>query len=649
MGRPYETELAELEQTFQWCVSANVDDLAGSILDSAGGRMLAVGSGGSLTSAHFLSLLHSLFTANSAQVFTPYELLASPQSLHDAAVLISSAGGSNPDVLSCVEKVTTRYPRQLLAVTTRASSKLEKLLQQFPWARCHAYRTPVRKDGFLATNSLLATITLLIRAYEQAFRVPTCLLPNLSDIVQPAVLGDDVLEQMSRGATSVVERPTIVVLYGGDTKPAAADFESRFVEAALANVQLADFRNFAHGRHHWLARHADTSAVVSFSSPQDEAVAKQTLSLIPDTVPRLNISVQAGIPGALSAVVHSIYLAQVAGQTKQMDPGRPHVPTFGRKLYHLKGSPQSLPVTFKMRDRAVIAIERKSGFSIASLVQRNEIDGWTDRHQKFLQQLSNANFRAIVFDYDGTLCGPERRLEGPVDAIVEKLKELCKADVTIAIATGRGKSVRKDLQKRIRSPKVRRQIVLGYHNGAEIGTLDDNFCPPVDPPLRRQLKPVLKQILDSPLISENADIQAKGGQITLELHECLNRSSLYDEVTRIVAASSQTGLNVVTSTHSIDVLAPGISKRSMLKYLEGLGIEWPEILCVGDRGNWPGNDASLLSHPLSLCVDEVSSDPTTCWNISDRYQRYDAATLEVLEMLHATGGTAKLDVTRIQP
>ena len=32
-------------------------------------------------------------------------------------------------------------------------------------------------------------------------------------------------------------------------------------------------------------------------------------------------------------------------------------------------------------------------------------------------------------------------------------------------------------------------------------------------------------------------------------------------------------------------------------------------LCIGDRGQWPGNDFELLSTPFSLSVDEISNDP----------------------------------------
>jgi hypothetical protein len=40
--------------------------------------------------------------------------------------------------------------------------------------------------------------------------------------------------------------------------------------------------------------------------------------------------------GAINAVCHSIFLAAGAGAEKGLDPGRPHVPPFGRKLYHLR-------------------------------------------------------------------------------------------------------------------------------------------------------------------------------------------------------------------------------------------------------------------------------------------------------------------------
>ena len=46
----------------------------------------------------------------------------------------------------------------------------------------------------------------------------------------------------------------------------------------------------------------------------------------------------------------------------------------------------------------------------------------------------------------------------------------------IGIATGRGKSVRKSLQKALPATLWDR-VVVGYYNGAEIGMLGDDTCP----------------------------------------------------------------------------------------------------------------------------------------------------------------------------
>ncbi len=649
MGRPYANEVAELDETFRWSSSASIEQLAGSVVESAGSRLLAVGSGGSLTSAHLAALVHMLFTGNSAQVMTPYELLASPQSIKDAAVLVCSAGGSNPDILSCVDHAANRYPSQLFAITTRPNSKLERLLEARPWTRCHAFQTPVRKDGFLATNSLLATVVLLVRAYERAFGIASSLTESLTDLLHPGIRREVFLESTSEQAAPVVARQTVVVLYGGHTKPAAADFESRFTEAALGCVQLADYRNFAHGRHNWLAQHSESSAVLAISSPQDDQVADRTLALLPKYIPQLKISVQAGVAGVIAAICQSIFLAHVAGVQRQVDPGRPQVPGFGRKLYHLKASPKSVPVEIKLGDRARVAIERKSGFASESLWQRQEVEPWVAAYKEFLLRLKGAKLKAIVFDYDGTLCGPERRLTGPSPQIIAKIKALLNAGVTVGIATGRGKSVREILEKRIRSADHRRHVVVGYHNGAEISTLDDAFCPPVDCPLQSCLQPIASLIRNSLLITRHAGIEAKGSQITLELHGCLNRAALYEEVKRVLAVASVPGVTVVTSTHSIDVLASGISKKLVLQHLESLGIGPSSILCIGDRGRLPGNDAYLLSHPLSLSVDEVSNDPSTCWNLSASDQRFDAATLEILQMISPLRGVARFSIERVKP
>jgi len=650
MGRPYATELDELNQTYAWALNTSVDALADTLASSTQGPLLAVGSGGSLTAAHFACLLHTQFTGRSAQVFTPYELINSPLSLEDFAVLVLSAGGSNPDVLACVENVAARLPRNLAAITTSPESPLGDYLQQLSWPTVHAFETPTRKDGFLATNSLLATLVILARAYGTAIDVPISLPPTLDALVHPGKTWQEHADSWAQQMLPLLQRQTLVVLHGTPTKPAAADIESRFTEAALGSVQVADFRNFAHGRHHWLAVNAHTSAVLALSSPQDRQVASRTLSLIPKEIPRLQIHVDGTVSGILSAIYQSVHMAQIAGRQRGVDPGRPHVPMFGRKLYHLHPKARTAS-RLAIDERMEAAIQRKSGFSCHTLAGRNELEAWVRDYRNFVDRLGRETFAAVIFDYDGTLCGPNRRFEGLTDEITNGLTALLKAGICVGIATGRGKSVRNDLQKRIRSTAMRRRVTIAYHNGGEIGTLDDEMTPPDESPLSDDLQALADQLAASPEVARHADITAKGSQITLQLSKRADSSAVYEAVSRMTRDTASPGLTVVSSTHSIDVLAPGVSKLLLLRRLEqhlGIGANESQILCIGDRGRWPGNDADLLNHWPSLSVDQVSRDPRTGWNLGTPGQRYDLCCLEYLEMLTPSKSGARLDVKGLQ-
>ena len=131
-------------------------------------------------------------------------------------------------------------------------------------------------------------------------------------------------------------RPTTLVLYGPSTRVGAIDIESKFAEAALGHVQLADYRNFAHGRHHWLAKRSETSAVLAFISDADRALAERTLNLLPADVPQARVSFDGGpSAAALASLLAALRITGWAGAGRGIDPGRPGVPEFGRKLYHL--------------------------------------------------------------------------------------------------------------------------------------------------------------------------------------------------------------------------------------------------------------------------------------------------------------------------
>jgi hypothetical protein len=139
-----------------------------------------------------------------------------------------------------------------------------------------------------------------------------------------------------------------------------------------------------------------------------------------------------------------------------------------------------------------------------------------------------------------------------------------------------------------------------------------------------------------PRLNRAVKIEAKLRQITLELSCESDCSEVWDLAETLVRRQATAGVTLVRSSHSIDVLAPGISKRLLVDRLRrelSQAERAGSILCVGDKGRWPGNDFAFLEETLSLSVDEVSSDPSTCWNLAALGERCVSATLTYLRSL----------------
>lgn len=158
---------------------------------------------------------------------------------------------------------------------------------------------PAGKDGFLATNSLLAFTTLLARAYAAVFdplvpwdEVVATIAPLTQSSGREFKLGE--LEQQLFGRDLRQSYSSAL-----RQKSARLTSNSKFTEAALGVAQLADYRNFAHGRHHWLAKRGNDTAVLAFITDNDKAIANRTLDLIPEDVPVARLEIEGCGPAAL--------------------------------------------------------------------------------------------------------------------------------------------------------------------------------------------------------------------------------------------------------------------------------------------------------------------------------------------------------------
>ncbi len=628
MGKRYWSELENLEKTFDWARTVDLGSLQGLREAYAECPLLAVGSGGSFSSAFLATYLHRNATGSLASAVTPLEIVHSPFDLRRIAVLFLTAGGGNPDVLGAFKKTAKKEPSRLGILCMKKNSPLAKLSKEYSTIDRFEFRLPAGKDGFLATNSLLATSVLLARAYEQPHVEPE--LPEaLTDIAYQGQKSQDYLDWLEEESTALWDRETLVVLYGPSTHAAAVDLESKFAEAALGQIQLADFRNFAHGRHHWLAKHGATSAVLSFVTNDVRDVAQKTLALIPGSVPRLEIDLgEPGPRAAIGGIVNTLQLVGLIGKFQDFDPGRPHVPDFGRQIYHLKAFPTSRQRKAVASSNETVAIDRKSQWESPKSRSNGQLTKWEGAYKTFIKKLGDQRFGAIVCDYDGTLCDQTERFTEPRGEVVQYLRSLLKSGILLGVVSGRGTSLKTTLRG-VLPQEDWDHVFLGYYNGAEIGKLSDDDGPDNRPRAGRHLTSTARGLESDESLLEVSTVDVRNKQISIVPSQRRNLSFCWERVQFALSRQTSRGIRVFRSGHSIDVVAPAVSKTNLVQHVRNqLPDEDVEILCIGDKGRWPGNDYELLMEPFSLSVDEVSSATESCWNLAPAGVRHVDAVLE---------------------
>ncbi len=262
MGKAFASELAALPDTLAWAQMQDVKLLVRFVADVAERPLVAIGSGGSSTACHLTALLHRTRHHRPAQFMTPLDVLSLPAGLHRAGVFLASASGKNKDVLAALEVCIAEEAPAVAAVTLRADNPLSDARRSR--ARVFAAEVPRART---ATSRPTASSRPARRA------------PTLRDPVPKARREGGVDGAIFEG------RHMVQVLHGGWGAPVATDLESKVNESALASAQLADYRNFGHGRHLWLAKRAAETVVVALVTPGTAAIAESTLKLFPKTSP----------------------------------------------------------------------------------------------------------------------------------------------------------------------------------------------------------------------------------------------------------------------------------------------------------------------------------------------------------------------------
>ncbi len=625
MGKPFNQELKHLPASLNWAAKLDIAPFAKFVAQAHGSLLVAVGAGGSFTTVELARLLHEE-RGGTALAHTPLSFIQSKTDLRNAYVVIFTASGNNRDVLATYEAAVQREPQGILIVCGRKKSKIEQKAADCERTVLFAERLPAGKDGYLATNSLAAFCALTIRAFGYA-------APAAKQVI-------DSTESAPR-RWSALNLPQgdsyYLALFGGWGRPAATDFESKLSEAGLGGVMLADYRHFAHGRHNWLDKRGENTTVVAFLTPDSRALAEKTLTLIPASsrVIKLATSIDGPI-GSMALLMDVFRLAALVGQRVGIDPGRPGVPSYGRKIYHLGPTPGTRAAPASAERSAVARKVDARG------TQGNQEDETivAQAQRNYVAKLRRGKFGCLVTDFDGTVvppcAGAKDRLAPPVATFFEKL---LRNHIPVYFATGRGDSIHQIIAKSI-DPKLHGRIFISYYNGGITMPLTEATPKPEGGPHHLEFEELLQQLNRDPLIAKFAKIENKSFQLTL-------RAAFPAAVTTIrelVARQTAGRFRVVQSSHSLDVIPCESTKLTCVRLAQSQLPADTALLTVGDRGAVLGNDYDLLTHPFSLSVDAVSASLDSCWNLLPAGVRNVSGLLHYARLLSVKRGSFSINV-----
>ncbi len=627
----YLKELASLPKVYEAASQLDTGPFKAAIESVAARSAIMLGSGGSFSVATFAAYIHQLRTGRLALASTPLDYMTLP--LRDAAVMCFTASGRNKDICAAFDEAAQREARPLVGLVMREYSPLHELAERYRYSRVVSASSELFEDGFLAVASLLGSAMFLLRAYRELIGDTTPLAATFEEFVQSRVSIS--LDELVAHTLPAVRPETTSILYSSSLRPAATDIESRFVEAALGNVHATDLRNFGHGRHHWFAKRPQQTGILALIGDDQEALAARTLELIPRDVPQVRIDFTGPKDEqSLAGLIVSLHLAAAAGHVRKIDPGKPGVPEFGRKLYHLAPARRRKARQTDVTDVAVWRKEIAGGLKSPA-----QIDVLRAFCKRGVQKINQTRFAGLVFDYDGTLCEPDGRFQPLGKDVARALNKLLARGAIIGIATGRGGSAADRIQEAIEK-RYWSNVLIGFYNGAIIRSLVDG--PPTAGKPTADVLRVQERLRASQYFSA-CSFRSNNCQIAISLPS-LEEASTSVHIAQSIVKDTGVEASIACSRHSVDIIFNGGGKRAVVEAIRKhtQSDDGAPVLRFGDKGRWPGNDSELLDDAFGLSVDEVSASIESCWGLSPRGILGVQATLYYLDRTDWQSGTGNI-------
>jgi hydroxymethylpyrimidine pyrophosphatase-like HAD family hydrolase/fructoselysine-6-P-deglycase FrlB-like protein len=605
--------IEHLPRWFDLGLSADVTQFVSALTNLNGRAVAVVGSGASYSSAVLIARCIERYLRVPARSCPPFEYAASADA-YPAAILVS-ARGSNEDILEAQEVALTREVDPLVLITTEVASPLVMRSADYPPRTVLSVpRDPLQiVDGFLGTISLVAIWAMIVRSMR--------LISGTRDQTPNGWMRESIdnaraeMRRLSRQLKEVSSRRHTVALGTGWATPVVVDFESKMVEGGLGWIEVAEAKNFTHGRYINSYRNLDDTAIIVFSTRDERNLANAiTLSYGRQLLVLHIVSKYDGPLASLDLFIHALLLVDEMSSFRGIDISRPVVPEEARRMFRGLGIYSGTFQDTNVRELVDVVALRKRAVALAQFGQEMDHLVPTSVVRAAYGRMLDTPFRGLVCDFDGTLVAFSSHSDEPEPDIVDRLVSLLVSGVQVAIVTGRGRSAMRNLRACLDS-QLHSKVFCFLYNGAACYRLDHDepewviTLPDVD-----AIAASLAEVPTNLDISK-IDVSPLRCQITIHLADEIGRSR---EVELIAAVSTAVPKHVTvrSSGRFIDIFPDHVSKRRALEVFSAqlrTGSDRAEVLAIGDCGDHFGNDYELLQHPFAISVDRFDWSPGRCF------------------------------------
>lgn len=596
-----------------------------------------VGSGASFSASVYLAKLLEEFFSIPSKAQTPYEYYSGSNA--SAGVVLMSAAGKNQDILAALDRALLNQIDSLIIVTSKKESKLLDNARGFPklFTVITGSLGTDEKEGFFGVQSLVsalgAFISMVPELRAQVKIPPQAWCNNICRAAQ------EYLEENSRTVEKIAAAEHVVGLATGWGVPGLVDFESKFVEGGLGWIEIAEGKNFTHGRFVNSWRRKKETAVVILGTQDSQGFLDSFQNTYESIFPILPLlSTHHSALGGLELFIYIFHLFNLLGKLRNVNISCPEIPDQARTMFRGNALYANIALRDELTTEIDITLELKRTLLRKQNISELEIERVVPRPvvAAAVADLFSATFNGFVCDYDGTLVSLEARDALLEPELVFHLERLLRAGICLAVITGRGGSALERLQLSI-NPSLHHLVYCYLNNGSVLKQLN------ADEPLMvhglDNIELIERKLRDSRILRSSIKrlkVAKYRSQITADLVD----QNHADETVRLindVLADFHDKIQVKTSGHSIDIFPISISKGTACHDFKGRLDGVPvnrKFLIIGDSGQEDGNDFELLQQRFSLSVDRFHWIPTTCFPILDSSGETifgPAGTIDVLE------------------